>query len=299
MICTNCFDTDFVTVNKSYTINDNGVEKVFDDVEREECPSCGYCIFTQSQAISLDKKRVELDFGNKTLLTPYQLKLLRNVLNITLDQISEILHIGKNSYGRWERGESEITPSMNLLIHSLIDRVPVAKVNLIEAEMSQKILAAKRKILSREKNISLGKYIKDCIEETGILSFIICEYVDMQEECLRNIENNKIDITSVAPVLVYKLAKFFKATYDELENMVRKSLDVYRIGGDVSFIHARIVDNTKSFTKDEENSIGDILEAVGACFNDEFPSSNNIDEKFFSEIKKYYDTETKGDLYGS
>ena len=29
-----------------------------------------------------------------------------------------------SSYGRWERGEVEITPSMNLLVHSLMEKMP-------------------------------------------------------------------------------------------------------------------------------------------------------------------------------
>lgn len=162
MLCTNCFDADFITVKKPYKIKINGVEKIINDIERNECPECGETVFTQSQAIALDNKRVELEFGSKPLLTPYQLKLLRSVLSLTLDQVSDILHIGKNSYGRWERGESEITPSMSLLIHNFIDRVPSAKVNLIETEMTKRILDTKRQILSSDNNVSLGKYIKDC-----------------------------------------------------------------------------------------------------------------------------------------
>ncbi|MCK4621325.1 MAG: type II toxin-antitoxin system MqsA family antitoxin [Desulfuromonadales bacterium] len=293
MVCTNCFDTDLVTIKKSYLVHISGVEKIINDVEREECPICGYSIFTQAQAIALDKKRVELEFGTKPLLTPYQLKLLRNVLDMTLDQVSEILHIGKNSYGRWERGESEITPSMNLLIHNLIDRMPVAKVNLIESERNKKIFDSKKRIFSQDENISLGKYVKDCIDGTGILPLIICDQIDIKEDCLRKIENNKVDITTVGPEAVYRLAKFFKITYDELVKMISKSLEIYRIGGEVNFIHARVVDNKKFLTKDEENSIGDILEAIGEAFPDEQPSSD-IDRVFLSKIKQYFDSEAKG-----
>lgn len=293
MVCTNCFEADFSTIKKPYKIHINGVEKVINDVEREECQECGHSIFTHSQSIELDKKRIELEFGSKPLLTPYQLKLLRSVLNMTLDQVSDILHIGKNSYGRWERGETDITPSMNLLIHNLIDKMPVAKVNLIESEMNKRILDAKRKILTEEKNISLGKYIKDCIKESGLLSFIVCERVDIKEECLRRIENNKIDVTSIGPEIIYNIAKFFKTTYGELVIMLRKSLDLYRLGGEVSYIHARVVDNKKCLTKDEEDSLGDILEAINAACPDEQPS-DDIDSVFLEKIKQYFDAERKG-----
>lgn len=293
MVCTNCFDADFITIKKSYKVHANGIEKVINGVEREECPCCGHSIFTHAQAISLDKKRVELEFGSKPLLTPYQLKLLRNVLNMTLDQVSDILHIGKNSFGRWERGESELTPSMNLLIHNLIDKMPVAKVNLIESEMNRKISDARRKIVLHDKNISFGKYIKNCIEASGILPFIVCERVDIKEDSLRSIENNKIDITSLGPELVYKLAKFFQATYDELENMLRKSLELFCLDGDVSYIHARVVDNKKCLSKSEEDSLGDILEAINAVCASDTPTVD-IDREFLRIIKQYYDAEAKG-----
>lgn len=298
MVCTNCFDADFITTKKPFKTLINGVEKIINDVEREECQECGHSIFTHKQSIELDKKRIELEYGSKSLLTPYQLKLLRSVLNMTLDQVSDILHIGKNSYGRWERGETEITPSMNLLIHNLIEKMPVAKVNLIESETNRRILDAKHKIFKRDKNISFGKYIKDCIEVAGLLPFIVCERIDIREDNLRNIENNKIDITKIGPELVYKIAKFFKANYDELENMIRKSVELYRLGGEVSYIHARVVDNKKCLTKDEEDSLGDILEAINAACPDEQPSFE-IDKDFLRRIKQYYDAEIQGALYGS
>lgn len=293
MICTNCFDADLRTIRKPYRIQINGVEKVISDIEMEECPECGHSIFTYEQSIALDRKRVELEFGLKPLLTPYQLKLLRTILSLTLDQISDILHIGKNSYGRWERGDSEITPSMNLLIHNFIDRVPTAKVNLIESEMTKRILDAKQSIFSREKAISLGKFIKDCIEQTGVLPLIVCEHVDIKEECLRNIENNKIDITSVGPEIVYRLAKFFKTTYEELEQMIRKSLDLYRLGGEVSYIHARVVDNKKGLTRDEESSLADILEAINASCPD-VPPTIDIAKDYLEKVKCYFDAEVQG-----
>jgi len=59
------------------------------------------------------------------------------------EEICNLFRIGKNSYGRWERGESEISPSMNLLVHQLIERFPEARVNLIESEMRAEIEKAR------------------------------------------------------------------------------------------------------------------------------------------------------------
>lgn len=68
----------------------------------------------------------------KPLLTPAQLKTPRRVLNMKLDEICDLLHIGRNTFGRWERGEVEITPSMNLLVHNLIEKFPDAREKVLE-----------------------------------------------------------------------------------------------------------------------------------------------------------------------
>jgi len=290
MVCTNCFDTDFITVKKSLKIQINGVEKVLNDVEKEECPSCGYSIFTQKQAIALEKRRIELEYGSKPVLTPYQLRLLRNVLNMTLDQVSDILQIGKNSYGRWERGASEITPSMNLLVHSLIDRIPVAKVNLIETERSKKITEIKKVILSKDSKISLGKYIKDILEKAQIVPLVVCDQVDIQEDILRKIENNKIDVTKVHPEKVYALAKFFKTSFDELKAMIVKSIELYQLGDEVSYIHTRVDNHANGLTQGEEDSLSDILEAIADTYSDEQPNIE-IDPEFLDKLRQYFESE--------
>jgi len=49
-----------------------------------------------------------------------------------LEEICGLLHVGRNSYGRWERGEVEITPSMNLLVHSLMEKMPGVREKVIK-----------------------------------------------------------------------------------------------------------------------------------------------------------------------
>ena len=59
------------------------------------------------------------------------------------EEICNVFRIGKNSYRRCERGESEISPSMHLLVHQLIERFPESRVNLIESEMRAEIEKAR------------------------------------------------------------------------------------------------------------------------------------------------------------
>lgn len=124
MLCTNCFEEEYKTAKTEFTVTINGERHVLHDLDCETCPACGDVTFTHAQSLEIDKKRSALEFGVKSLLSPTQLKTLRHILNMKLDEICDLLHIGRNSYGRWERGEVEITPSMNLLVHTLMEKMP-------------------------------------------------------------------------------------------------------------------------------------------------------------------------------
>lgn len=124
MICTNCFEAEYKSAKTELTVTVNGDIHVLRDLDCETCPTCGEITFTHAQSLAIDKKRVALEFGLKPLLMPDQLKILRRVLDMKLEEICDLLHVGRNTYGRWERGEVAITPSMNLLVHNLIEKVP-------------------------------------------------------------------------------------------------------------------------------------------------------------------------------
>lgn len=132
MMCTNCFKAEYKAAKTKLTVTVHGESHVLRDLDCETCPACGEITFTHSQSLEIDKKRVALEFGLKPLLTPDQLKTLRRVLDMKLDDICDLLHIGRNTYGRWERGEVEITPSMNLLVHSLMEKMPGVREKVIK-----------------------------------------------------------------------------------------------------------------------------------------------------------------------
>lgn len=131
MICTNCLESEYMTATTELTVTINGESHVLHDLECEKCPACGDTLFTHDQSLVIDKKRIALEFGLKPLLTPEQLKTLRRVLNMTLDEVCDLLHIGRNTYGRWERGEVAITPSMNLLVYSLMEKIPDVRTEVV------------------------------------------------------------------------------------------------------------------------------------------------------------------------
>ena len=104
MICTNCFEAEYTTAKTELTVTVNGESHVLRDLDCETCPACGEITFTHAQSLEIDKKRIALEFGLKPLLTPDQLKILRRVLDMKLEEICDLLHVGRNTYGRWERG---------------------------------------------------------------------------------------------------------------------------------------------------------------------------------------------------
>ncbi|MDO9068635.1 MAG: type II toxin-antitoxin system MqsA family antitoxin [Deltaproteobacteria bacterium] len=132
MICTNCFEAEYKTAKTELTVTVNGESHVLRDLGCEICQACGEITFTHAQSLEIDKKRIALEFGLKPLLAPDQLKILRRVLDMKLEEICDLLHVGRNTYGRWERGEVEITPSMNLLVHSLMEKIPGVREKVIK-----------------------------------------------------------------------------------------------------------------------------------------------------------------------
>ena len=134
MICTNCFEAEYTPAKTELAVTVNGQNHVLRDLDCETCPACGDIIFTHAHSLEIDKKRIALEFGVKPLLSPAQLKTLRRVLNMKLEEICDLLHVGRNTYGRWERGEVEITPSMNLLVHNLIEKFPDVRAKVLENE---------------------------------------------------------------------------------------------------------------------------------------------------------------------
>ncbi len=57
------------------------------------------------------------------LLAPEDFKLIREQLQVTQEEISSLLQIGKRSWTRWETGYDRPSRSINLLVRSLYDGI--------------------------------------------------------------------------------------------------------------------------------------------------------------------------------
>src|SRR4030042_7157840 len=272
MLCTNCFNDEYrtITIDKGVVIN--GRSQTIGEVKCEQCPSCKDIIFTHQQSLPLDKKRINLEFSSKPVLTPQHLRLLRKILNMNLDEICEILHIGRNSYGRWERGEVAISPSMNLLIHQFIERFPEARVNLIEAEMQAEIEKAKAHYLTD--SISLGEFIRNVIRTTNIITDIVCGRLGVTAEEMERIEDNDLTPESIPAEISANIIKFFHLTMDALRQLFENTLKIQRLKKQVSFMHVRTTHYGKA-TESHARSMNKILEKYIAEDASEYQLSVN------------------------
>jgi transcriptional regulator with XRE-family HTH domain len=272
MLCTNCFNDEYRTITIEKEVVINGRPQTIGEVKCEECPSCKDIIFTHQQSLALDKKRINLEFSSKPVLAPQQLRLLRKILNMNLDEICEILQIGRNSYGRWERGEVAISPSMNLLVHQFIERFPEARVNLIEAEMQAEIEKAKVRYLND--SISLGEFIRNVIRTTNIVTDIVCGRLGVTAEEMERIEDNDLTPESIPAEISANIIKFFHLTMDALRQLFENTLKIQRLKKQVSFMHVRTTHYGKA-TESHTRSMNKILEKYIAENASEYQLSVN------------------------
>lgn len=237
VLCTNCFQAEYKTTLISKNIIVNNTNVIIQDVECEVCPQCKDTVFTHEQSLELDKKRINLEFTSKPTLTPNQLKLLRRILNLSLDEICTLLHIGKNTYGRWERGEIKITPSMNLLVHNFIEKFPTARVNLLESEMRASIDKAKGLYLTE--SVSLGEFLRNVIKFTKLLPEVVSDRLGIQADYLARLENNEFAPQGIPSSTYANMLSFFNLTKDTLRQLLIITMRIRDLGTKVSFIHTR------------------------------------------------------------
>ena len=281
MLCTNCFNDEYQTTTIEKEVVINGRPKIIGDVKCEKCPSCGDIVFTHQQSLALDKKRINLEFSSKPMLSPQQLRLLRKILNMRLDEICGILHIGRNSYGRWERGELAISPSMNLLIHQFIERFSEAKVNLIEEEMVAEIEKAKTRYLTP--SVSLGEFIRNVMQKTNILTDIVCIRLAVKMRDMESIQNNELSPESIPTRVSANILKFFHLTMDDLRLLFENTLKIQRLKGRVSFMHVRSTHYGRAAEPTHMRSMNKILEKYVA---EDVPKFNiSINPEYLKKVE--------------
>jgi transcriptional regulator with XRE-family HTH domain len=286
MICTNCFAAENQSGKTEMIININGADHTLPDLDCEICPACDEITFTQHQSLEIDKKRITLEFGAKPLLTPLQLKMLRQVLNIKLEEICDLLHVGRNSYGRWERGEVAITPSMNLLVHQLIDRFPVAQVNLFASARGAAIGKANATLLGQY--LSFGEYLREVLTATRLLPEVVCAAVGLEAATLVKIENNDLPPEQTPPEVMARLVQFFGLNVDVLRKLLKGAADILNMKGSVTAVHARTTCYNAKGTAMQESSVNKILEKLAKKAE---PAQNRsqISEEYLAKVQAILD----------
>lgn len=260
MICTNCFKEEYNTGKTEFAVTINGVRHLLRDLSCEVCPACGDINFTHAQSLEIDKKRIAIEFGEKPLLSPVQLKTLRSILNIKLDEVCDLLHIGRNTYGRWERGEVEITPSMNLLVHNLIEKIPDARVNLLNNERIAAIEKANAALLNQY--ISFGEYLREVIAATRLLPDVVCAAIGIKPTELGRIKDNDVSPEKTSPEITARIAHYFGLKLDVLKKLLNESLSVFVMKGSVTMVHARSTCYDAKGTAMQASSVNKILEQL-------------------------------------
>ncbi len=82
------------------------------NLQRDKCPKCNEEFLPQE---ALDRIEVE-KYQKLELLTPTELKMIREKLSFTQEEMSDLLWVGKKSYFRWENGLSVQNKSIDKYI---------------------------------------------------------------------------------------------------------------------------------------------------------------------------------------
>lgn len=284
MICSNCYETDFITSRRNINYNFNGNDITIDNVECQICPSCNEITYSQKQFLEFEKKRIAAEFKLVPNFKPYHLRLLRKILNASLDEICDLLQIGKNTYGRWERGDIEITPSMKLLVNHLIEKIPEARVNLLDHYMVKEITSNKPLVLT--KTVSLGEFIKNICTATKLLHETVASKVETDVNYLGKIINNEIIPEDIPVNITGNIVAFFKLTIENIMLLLNNSLKVIDLRSDVSFMHARKSNNSLDSITAQSKTVNKILELL----KDEFvEDARTVSDDYIKQIIAYLD----------
>jgi len=199
-----------------------------------------------------------------------------------LDDICDVLHIGKNTYGRWERGEVEITPSMNLLVHNLIEKVPGAAVSLFVSERNVALEKVNARILGPE--TTFGEYIRKAIEATKLFPAIICDSVGVAPAELTKLQNNEVEPEKIPVDVAAKFILFFRLNIDNLRNLLNNALGIFEMKSSVTAVHARSTSYDGKAATIQDSTVNKILEKL-AQKKGGLPTKRNVSEDYLAKVK--------------
>jgi transcriptional regulator with XRE-family HTH domain len=199
-----------------------------------------------------------------------------------LDEICDLLLIGRNTYGRWERGEVAITPSMNLLVHNLIEKVPDAAVNVLEAARIPAVERANAGLLGNY--ISFGEYIREVIVAAKLMPEVVCLSIGMEPGELVQIENNELHPEKISYELTAQIADFFRVPFDVLTRFLNETLKIITMKSSVSAVHARSTCYDAKGAGIQASSVNKILEKLAQKKGPE-KSREKVSDEYLAKVK--------------
>lgn len=103
----------------------NGEDVGVPSIPHLKCPNCGEIVLRWDDAGQLEEGAFELYRQKYGLLSPDEIRSLRERLDLTQAELAALLRLGANTVSRWEAGRNVQTGAMDVLLR-LVQDVPGA-----------------------------------------------------------------------------------------------------------------------------------------------------------------------------
>ncbi len=97
---------------------DDGTTLEFDD-EFTRCQKCGVEYYTRDQSLAASRARAAVLRADEGLLTPQDIRAIRERLGYTQAQLEGVLHVGPKTVVRWEKGTVRQSRAVDQLLRVL------------------------------------------------------------------------------------------------------------------------------------------------------------------------------------
>jgi hypothetical protein len=171
---------------------------------------------------------------------------------------------------------------MNLLVHNLIEKVPDARVNLLDSERIASIEKVNAKLLVQY--ISFGEYIREAMAAVKLLPEVVCASVGIEPAELVRIQNNDVEPERTAAEVTAKLAYFFRVTVDHLKRLLNEAAKVTAMKSSVKAVHARSTCYDAKGAAVQASSVNKILEKL-AQKKGAGQSQKQVSEEYLAKVK--------------
>ena len=170
---------------------------------------------------------------------------------------------------------------MNLLVHNLIEKIPDARVNLLESERISAVEKANAKLLGQ--HISFGEYLREAIITTKLLLEVVCVSVGIEPSEFTKIQNNDVAPENIPPEVTASLANFFRLTSDGLRRLLNETLKVVDMKYSVISVHARSTCYDAKGAAVQASSVNKIMEKLAQKKRSD-QSQRQVSEEYLAKV---------------